>query len=184
MNDHKNENAIRTNCPMRHENGNCLPQGEFCTAVSDSICEGLHRAYTRGENAAHKKFAESNDEMLRELEEYREAGTPEECISRKEWMSYSIDDIRKNFSSFCKEMREYVDAEYGPKKKGRPKEVHAHWKYWSGWMSNHDMRLEHECSRCGYKGCIRGFGYYNIKYLPDRCPSCNARMDEVSDDRL
>jgi hypothetical protein len=27
----------RANCPMRHENGNCLPAGGFCTAVNDEI---------------------------------------------------------------------------------------------------------------------------------------------------
>jgi hypothetical protein len=32
-------------CPMRHENGNCLPSGGFCTAVNKPICEALHNAY-------------------------------------------------------------------------------------------------------------------------------------------
>lgn len=35
-------------CPMRHENGNCLPAGGFCTAVNDPICEALHSAYDTG----------------------------------------------------------------------------------------------------------------------------------------
>lgn len=38
----------RENCPMRHENGNCLPLGGFCLAVNDEICETLHQAYHRG----------------------------------------------------------------------------------------------------------------------------------------
>ena len=29
----------RKNCPYRHESGNCLPVGGFCTAVSDEYCE-------------------------------------------------------------------------------------------------------------------------------------------------
>ena len=33
----------RTNCPYRHENGNCLPVGGFCTAVSDEHCEQVKR---------------------------------------------------------------------------------------------------------------------------------------------
>lgn len=42
-------NAMRQGCPMRHpENGNCLPAGGFCTAVSDPICEALHSAYDLG----------------------------------------------------------------------------------------------------------------------------------------
>lgn len=43
----------RRNCAMRHKgNGNCLPFGGFCTAVSDPICEGLHNAYDKGWTAA------------------------------------------------------------------------------------------------------------------------------------
>lgn len=38
----------RKDCPMRHESGNCLPAGGFCTAVSDPICEALHGAYDCG----------------------------------------------------------------------------------------------------------------------------------------
>lgn len=33
---------------MRHENGNCLPMGGFCTAVDDEICAGLRNAYNHG----------------------------------------------------------------------------------------------------------------------------------------
>ena len=38
----------RINCPMRHENGNCLVCGGFCLAVNDAICEALHNAYYKG----------------------------------------------------------------------------------------------------------------------------------------
>ena len=33
---------------MRHKNGNCLPCGGFCTAVSNEICEALRNAYEHG----------------------------------------------------------------------------------------------------------------------------------------
>jgi hypothetical protein len=33
---------------MRHENGNCLVAGGFCTAVDTTICEKLHNAYDAG----------------------------------------------------------------------------------------------------------------------------------------
>ena len=36
-------------CPMRHENGNCLPLGGFCTA-NKNICEALHNAYEMGKS--------------------------------------------------------------------------------------------------------------------------------------
>jgi len=39
---------LRTSCKMRHENGNCLPCGGFCTAVSNEICSALHNAYNKG----------------------------------------------------------------------------------------------------------------------------------------
>ena len=38
----------RKNCPMRHENGNCMSVGGFCLAVNDGICEGLRNAYKTG----------------------------------------------------------------------------------------------------------------------------------------
>ena len=38
----------RENCPMRHECGNCLPAGCFCTAVNDHICEALNNAFNHG----------------------------------------------------------------------------------------------------------------------------------------
>ena len=40
--------STRINCPMRHENGNCLPCGGFCLAVSNEICRGLRNAYRDG----------------------------------------------------------------------------------------------------------------------------------------
>ena len=45
----------RKTCPMRHNNGNCLPAGGFCTAVGTQICEALHNAYDCGK---HSSFAE------------------------------------------------------------------------------------------------------------------------------
>ena len=36
------------NCKMRHENGNCLPAGGFCTA-NKNICEALQNAYEMGQ---------------------------------------------------------------------------------------------------------------------------------------
>ena len=36
------------NCKMRHENGNCLPAGGFCTA-NNNICKALQNAYEMGQ---------------------------------------------------------------------------------------------------------------------------------------
>lgn len=35
------------NCAMRHQNGNCLPAGGFCTANAN-ICKALRNAYNMG----------------------------------------------------------------------------------------------------------------------------------------
>lgn len=45
-------------CPMRHENGNCLPSGGFCSAVNKPICEALHNAYRMGADDTVKELAE------------------------------------------------------------------------------------------------------------------------------
>lgn len=39
---------LRAGCKMRHENGNCLPCGGYCLAVSDGICVALHNAFNCG----------------------------------------------------------------------------------------------------------------------------------------
>lgn len=44
---------IRVDCPMRHDNGNCLVCGGFCTAVNDEICSALHQAYEKGYRAGY-----------------------------------------------------------------------------------------------------------------------------------
>lgn len=43
--------STRINCPMRHDNGNCLPCGGVCLAVSNEICRGLRNAYRDGANS-------------------------------------------------------------------------------------------------------------------------------------
>ena len=52
---------------MRHENGNCMPAGGFCTAVNNPICEALHNAYDTGRRAVD--VAEVRAEAIKELAE-------------------------------------------------------------------------------------------------------------------
>ena len=87
-------------------------------------------------------------------------GTPNEVLKH---------DERCNYAIFYLENASIADVE--PVR-------HAHWEYWDGWMSNHNMRLECACSACGYKDVVRGYGYDNIKHLPERCHGCWAKMDE------
>ena len=69
-------NELRKDCPMRHENGNCLPAGGFCTAVNNPICEALHNAYDAGCRAAFlgaRQKAKENEPLtldeLRQMDE-------------------------------------------------------------------------------------------------------------------
>ena len=48
------ETIDRSHCKMRHENGNCLPMGGFCTAVNDEICAALQAAHAWGMNELAK----------------------------------------------------------------------------------------------------------------------------------
>ena len=50
---------MKPECPMRHENGNCLPAGGFCTAVNAPICEALFNAYDMGQRKMYTMFVEA-----------------------------------------------------------------------------------------------------------------------------
>lgn len=75
------------NCPMRHENGNCLPAGGFCTANKD-ICEALHNAYELGR--------ESQSEIIH----------CKDCIEFRRWIDTDIEfcdrtENRVSENDFC-----------------------------------------------------------------------------------
>lgn len=55
----------RADCQMRHENGNCLPAGGFCTAVNDQICEAIHAAYDAGTINADLRVSNALSEAAR-----------------------------------------------------------------------------------------------------------------------
>lgn len=64
--------------------------------------------------------------LLIDYDNYTKCGTVEECQSRKEWMSYSLDDVRTKFSKIVQGLRdevEYIKETYTPPKpkRGRPK---------------------------------------------------------------
>lgn len=79
------------------------------------------------ESLPESKEKELLDQLLFEYDQYIRCGTVEDCKQRMEWMSYSIDDIRKNFNFIVKELREEVEIirtnEVIPpnKKRGRPR---------------------------------------------------------------
>ena len=91
---------LRKDCPMRHEFGNCLPAGGFCTAVNDPICEALHNAYDTGRRAAFiqaRQEAEKNEPLT--IEELKQMnGEPvwvkelSELIDQTGWALVEVDD--------------------------------------------------------------------------------------------
>lgn len=64
--------STRINCPMRHENGNCLPCGGSCLAVSNEICRGLRNAYRDGA-ASREKWIHSREKLptIEDADKYR-----------------------------------------------------------------------------------------------------------------
>lgn len=85
-------NNLRTDCPMRHENGNCTVAGGFCTAVNDQICEALHHAYDFGykESLSRDEIVSDTQKPLT-LDELRTmAGEPVWC---SEYQYYGIIEI-------------------------------------------------------------------------------------------
>ena len=77
------------------------------------------------ESLPEMKEKELLGQLLCEYIQYIQCGTVDDCKQRMEWMSYSIDDIRNNFNSMVKGLREEVKnirtIESTPKKKiGRP----------------------------------------------------------------
>lgn len=79
------------------------------------LSESLHDL-----NTSIEDLKKEHREAEIELAKYRESGTPEDCMSRKEWMSVSIDTLRQNYIAFTEGMREYVAMRDAPKKRGRP----------------------------------------------------------------
>lgn len=55
------------NCKMRHENGNCLPAGGFCTA-NKNICEALQNAYEMGQRNAIRKNGKWHKRFYSQIE--------------------------------------------------------------------------------------------------------------------
>ena len=89
---------------MRHENGNCLPMGGFCTAVNDEICAGLRNAYNHGELVRcrdcqyYQNNAEQNHDAPELLKELKKT-VPEE-LDLKMWHALFAEEdrCRKHFA--------------------------------------------------------------------------------------
>lgn len=54
------------------------------------------------------KRKQALDKMIFEYRQYMRSGSPEDCAQRKEWMKMSYEDIRMNFNSTIKALRQEV----------------------------------------------------------------------------
>ena len=101
----------RIACPMRHENGNCLPAGGFCTAVNDCICEALHNAFNSGIAALTNELIRQSKEAP--AEDVEKVVRCKDCINSRQY---------DKFSCFCDYFAENVSlsgfCSYGEKKEG------------------------------------------------------------------
>ena len=69
------------------------------------------------------------DDIIYEYCQYRRCGSPEDCEQRKEWMEMSYEDIRMNFNSTIKALRQevsdirdqYCNKKPPKKQAGRPR---------------------------------------------------------------
>ena len=69
------------------------------------------------------------EKMISEYRQYTRLGSPEDCAQRKEWMEMSYEDIRMNFNSTIKALRQevsdirdqYCNKKPPKKQAGRPR---------------------------------------------------------------
>lgn len=69
----------------------------------------MSKLYSFQESMFESDEKELLNKLLFEYAQYTKCGTVEECQNRKEWMSMSIDDIRKNFNSLVTGLRDEVE---------------------------------------------------------------------------
>ena len=87
--------------------------------------------YQFKDSLPENRVKELLSKLLFEYVQYSKCGTVEDCIGRKEWMSYSIDDIRNTFTGIVRGLRQEVQyvredvAASHKKKRGRPRKTHS-----------------------------------------------------------
>lgn len=101
----------RKKCPLRHENGNCLPIGGFCTANNDAICDGLHIAYYMGLlDAAHRSADDADSKDWSELRQSPFVNDPFTLV----WIAFkNLYPYKKCTVWYDQHQGDQHDAEYG-----------------------------------------------------------------------
>ena len=139
------------NCPMRHENGNCIPAGGFCTA-NKNICEALLNAYRMGKAQLPQQ------------------GTTKDAISRQ-WLLDCINegwikfDTDKDANRFIHLVRDIAPSTQPEPHKGE-------------WLpdNNNAYEMRFVCSCCKESEVVPTIGFTKYRPLWDFCPNCGADM--------
>lgn len=92
-------------CPLRHENGNCLCVGGFCTSVPKEICAAVRQAYDSGYSKGAVDGAESAktelQPLMAELEEFRKAKAEYRAVIFPVSMADRVYLIRNDGITLC-----------------------------------------------------------------------------------
>ena len=141
------------NCPMRHENGNCIPAGGFCTA-NKNICEALLNAYRMGK-------AQLSQE-----------GTTFDLISRTETVKQlqGVLDVTVPITDYDGGFIDGVEVGVSTVSTMPPIQPEPRTGKWTLGFDNRYMEKYYYCSRCG------GRKYGEYEPLDYFCSNCGADM--------
>ena len=138
------------NCPMRHENGNCIPVGGFCTA-NKNICEALLNAYRMGKEQLSKE------------------STTSDLIDRQAALDifddYNVSVENGELEAYSRDRKRMCEL---PPAQPEPHEGH--------WIKHEtpDGGEQYECSRCGVLWEFTdGTPEDNEAYY---CPKCGKKL--------
>jgi len=142
------------NCPMRHENGNCIPAGGFCTA-NKNICEALLNAYRMGKAQLPQQ------------------GTTKDAISRQQAIDAAKDWYEGLICGSVNGLIKRLNAL-------PPAQPEPHEGHWIKHIDPFDGE-QYECSECGVLWEFNdGTPEDNEAYY---CPNCGAKMKGGSNER-
>ena len=146
------------NCPMRHENGNCIPAGGFCTA-NKNICEALLNAYKMGK-AQLSQEGTISDLISRAETVERLRGVLDVTVPITDYDGGYVDGVEVGISTVST-----MPTIQPERKKGE-------------WLpdNNNAYEMRFVCSCCKESEVVPTIGFTKYKPLWDFCPNCGADM--------
>jgi DNA-directed RNA polymerase subunit RPC12/RpoP len=144
------------NCPMRHENGNCIPAGGFCTA-NKNICEALLNAYRMGKEQLSKESTTSDL-----ISRTAAIDAAEKIIERDTSGNNAVVNAMIAWSEYIRALP--------------PAQPEPHEGHWIKHIDPFDGE-QYECSECGVLWEFNdGTPEDNEAYF---CPKCGTKMKGV-----